>query len=102
MTPDFSMARNEMRRLLSIFAVCLFFTGLAFAEAKHTQDAEGFEPVASDMLQRGESIPASRLIAAAYGFIFVALTVWVGSVAARARRVEEELMALRKKIDPKI
>jgi hypothetical protein len=103
MTPDFSMARNEMRRLLSIFAVCLFFfTGPAFAEAKHTQDTEGFEPVASDMLQRGESIPASRLVAAAYGFIFVAVTVWVGSVAARARRVEEELMALRKKIDPKI
>lgn len=91
-----------MRRLLSLLSLCLLLiAGVAAAQPAPTKDAEGFEPVASDMMQRGETIPGSRLVAAAYGFIFVAVVVWVGSVAARARRVEEELIALRKKIEAK-
>jgi hypothetical protein len=66
-----------------------------------TRDSEGFEPVAGDMMARGETIPANRLVAAAYGFIFATLVVYVAGVAARARRVEEELAALKRKLDEK-
>ena len=64
------------------------------------KDAEGFEPVNGDMMmQRGEFIRADRLVAGAYGFIFAAVVVYVASVAARARRVELEAEALRRKLE---
>ncbi len=50
------------------------------------------------MLQPGETIPASRLVAGAYGFICAAVVVWVGSVARRARRLEDEVDELKKKL----
>jgi len=80
-----------MKRLLMI--LMLWFAPVAFA-----QDKEGWEKVDGSMTAPGESIPASTLVGAAYGFIFVALLVWVASVAARTRRVEEEVQSLREKL----
>ena len=48
---------------------------------------------------RARRIPASRLVAAAYGFICAAVVVWVASVARRARRLEDEVDELKKKIE---
>jgi hypothetical protein len=80
-----------MKRLLAV--LFLLFAAPAFA-----QDKEGWEKVDGSMMAQGESIPASKLVGAAYGFIFIALLVWVGSVAARTRRVEEEVQSLREKL----
>ena len=65
-------------------------------------DKEGFVPVApNEALSAGETLPASNLVGAAYGFILAAMVAWIASVAIRARRVEDELVELRKKIDAK-
>jgi len=61
---------------------------------------EGFEKVDGSM-QKGESIPADRLVGAAYGFILAAFVGFAVSVALRGRRVEEELDALRRKLEGK-
>ena len=84
-----------MKRM--IFIVMLLFGGLVFAQEKKD---DGWEKVDGSMTSAapGETIPASTLVGAAYGFIFVALLVWVGSVASRTRRVEEELESLRAKL----
>jgi hypothetical protein len=75
-----------------------FVGGIATAQEQPKKDDDGFEAVNGDMMQPGETIPASRLVAAAYGFIFVAVLVWVASVAQRSRKLEEEVEALKKKI----
>jgi hypothetical protein len=86
-----------MKRIIAIAFLAFFFGGVALAqEPKKTND--GYEPVNGDMMQPGESIPASRLVAGAYGFICAAVVVWVASVARRARRLEDEVDELKKKI----
>jgi hypothetical protein len=65
----------------------------------NAQKDEGWEKVDGSMTaQPGETIPATALVGGAYGFIFLALVVWVASVAARTRRVEEEVESLRQKL----
>ena len=76
----------------------LFIGGVALAQDAPKKDAEGFVPVNGDMLQPGESIPAARLVAGAYGFICAAVVVWVATVARRARRLEDEVDELKKKL----
>jgi len=89
-----------MKRIVQIalFALFLCGIGMAFAQEGPKKDNEGFEPVNGDMMQPGESIPASRLVGGAYGFICAAVVVWVASVARRARRLEDEVDELKKKI----
>jgi hypothetical protein len=87
-----------MKRIIQIAFFAFFLGGIALAQEGPKKDNEGFEPVNGDMLQPGESIPASRLVGAAYGFICVAIVVWVGSVARRARRLEDEVDELEKKL----
>ncbi len=70
----------------------------ATATAK-TVDAEGYEAVLQGELMVGEQLPANKLVAGAYGFILACLVVWIASVAVRSRKVEEELEALRARID---
>ena len=89
-----------MKRIVQIVMFALVMCGLtlSFAQEGPKKDNEGFEPVNGDMLQPGESIPASRLVGAAYGFICCAVIVWVASVARRARRLEDEVDDLKKKL----
>lgn len=83
---------------LALFAAILGGATLSFAQPK--PDSEGFVPVSpNEQLAPGEVLPASRLVATAYGFILAALVVWVGSVAVRSRKVELELEQLRQKIE---
>lgn len=89
-----------MKRLLQILFVALLLGGVASAQpaAAPQKDAEGFEAVNGDMMQPGETIPAARLVGAAYGFICAAVIVWVASVARRAQRLESEVDELKKKL----
>ena len=80
--------------------VLLALSAPAFAQAPPKQD-DGFEKVDGSMTAPGESIPAANLVAGAYGFIFAAVTIYAASIAARARRVEEEMDELKRKLEKK-
>jgi hypothetical protein len=86
---------------MAVLKTCIVFLLLSFGVARADEpkpDDKGWEPVSSDMMQRGESIPASSLVAGAYGFIFAAVALWVASVVARTRRLEEEMTALERRL----
>jgi hypothetical protein len=87
-----------MKRLMQALFLLCFLGGIATAQEPPKKDAEGYEDVNGDMLQQGETIPGSRLVGAAYGFIFVAVLVWVATVAQRSRKLEDEVEALKKKL----
>ncbi|HWE31174.1 MAG TPA: hypothetical protein VHB97_24375 [Polyangia bacterium] len=90
-----------MKRIIQIAFFALFAwlaSGVALAQDAPKKDGEGWEAVNGDMLQPGESIPAARLVGGAYGFICAAVVVWVASVARRARRLEDEVDELKKKL----
>ena len=95
------MSKKRISQILS----ALFFLGvlgLAVARADEPKkDDDGYEKVDGAMTQNGETIPANRLVAAAYGFIFASVAVWVATVASRSRRVEEEMDELKKKLEAK-
>jgi hypothetical protein len=83
------------------FVFCLLgVVGAARAQAPAAaKDSEGYEAVNGDMMQQGESIPASRLVISAYGFICAAVVVWVATVTRRTKRLEDEVESLRRKLD---
>lgn len=59
---------------------------------------EGFVPV--DQLPKPQdTIPAPRLVAAAYGFVWIAMLVYVWSVRKRLTTVERELQAITRRVD---
>jgi hypothetical protein len=72
----------------------------AFAQ-EPPKDAEGFQKVDGSMMAPGETIPADKLVAGAYGFIFASVVVYAASIAARTRRVEEEMDELKRKLEKK-
>ena len=90
-----------MRTLMLLAALCL--PGLVAADeappAAKTDD--GFEKIDASMMQRGESIPANRLVGAAYGFFLVAFVGYAVSVARRTRRVQDEVEAMTRKLEAK-
>lgn len=90
-----------MKKILLLLAVLVGISVAASARAQPKPDEGGWESVDGSMMQKGESIPASRLVAGAYGFIFAAIVVYVASIAARSRRVEDELDQLRRKLEEK-
>ena len=93
--------KTEMKRIVQIALLATLLVGFAaavLAQEGPKKDNEGFEPVNGDMLAPGESIPAARLVAGAYGFICAAVVVWVATVARRARRLEDEVDELKKKL----
>ncbi len=78
----------------------LLSSSAAFAQKP---DAEGFEtlkPGESAQLA-GESIPASRLVAGAYGFIFASVLLYVVFIARRAPKNDTELRELEQKLNAK-
>jgi CcmD family protein len=62
------------------------------AKAEQPQPPKGF--VAVDEIPPGEQIPAVNLVAAAYGFVWVAMLGYVWSIARRLRQVEAEISDL--------
>ena len=94
-----------MKRILQIVFFALLLGGPALADEPSKPPPAGgddtWQQVNGDMMQPGESIPAVRLVAGAYGFIFAAVVVWVATVATRARKLEDEVEALKKRIQAK-
>ena len=83
-----------MKRLLSACAVTIALLAAAPAagSAAQPQPPKGF--VAVDEIPPGEQIPAINLVAAAYGFVWIAMLGYVWSIARRLRHVESELADL--------
>lgn len=80
------------------------FVSAARAQAPAAKpDSEGFVPEArpADMANAAakEKIPATPLVAGAYGFIWLAVLVYVGTVAARAGRLTREVAVLQHKLN---
>jgi CcmD family protein len=76
--------------------IVVFFIALAVPvagqEAQPPKPPSGF--VAVDEVPPGEQIPAINLVAAAYGFVWVALLAYVWSIGRRVQKVEGELAEL--------
>ena len=64
----------------------------ALAKVEQPQPPKEFVPV--DEVPPGEQIPAINLVAAAYGFVWVAMLGYVWSIARRLGAVETELASL--------
>ena len=60
--------------------------------ASQPQPPKEFVPV--DEVPPGEQIPAINMVAAAYGFVWVAVLGYVWSIAKRLKQVETELADL--------
>ena len=83
-------------RLLRVglcWALLLAATPAVFAQPKPSPDE--FVPVAE--VPESEQIPAIRLVATAYGFIWVVLLGYVWTVGKRLQTVESELDQLQHK-----
>jgi CcmD family protein len=64
----------------------------ALAKEEQPQPPKEFVPV--DEVPPGEQIPAINLVAAAYGFVWLAVLGYVWSLARRLKTVEAELIEL--------
>ncbi len=67
----------------------------SMAHAWQPQPPKEFVPV--DEVPPGEQIPAINMVAAAYGFVWVAVLGYVWSIARRLKTVESELTDLESK-----
>jgi len=77
-------------RLLRVMTMVLVL-GTVPATAQ-PQPPKGFVP--AEEVPASEQIPAINLVAAAYGFVWIAMLGYVWSIARRLRTVESELAAL--------
>jgi hypothetical protein len=105
-----SPSRAGRARRLSFVPACLSF-GLSLwllllpaaglAEGPPPKDTEGFVPESrpANMVPTKEDVPASPLVGAAYGFIWLAVLVFVGTIAARTTRLEGELASLQERLE---
>lgn len=80
--------------------LCFSIAAPAFADevAKAAVDtAGGWQNVTQQdqLIQMGESFRATHLVAAAYGFIWLMVALFVYSVWRRSARLEKEIKALR-------
>ena len=93
------------RILRSIVMMCLLAVPAFAQEAPPSQPAkpptaaaqDGFVPVDAPMTGQ-DTIPAPRLVAIAYGFIWVVLLGYVWSVRSRLARVEREMEAVSRRV----
>ncbi len=69
--------------------------------AKAVPDSEGFVPDSrpANMTNVEEGIPAGPLVATAYGFIWLAVLVFVGLTARRTRQLETEIAQLAERLN---
>ena len=83
------MTRKIRARLaLAAAALCWFAPALAAAQE--------FEKVSGAVR---EELPAGRFVAAAYGFIWIAVVLYVVSIARGIARLRKDLRELKLKID---
>ena len=84
-------------RLLRLFTLLVALgnapaMSLTVHAADQPQPPKEFVPV--DEVPPGEQIPAINIVAAAYGFVWVAVLGYVWSIAKRLKHVEAELADL--------
>jgi CcmD family protein len=80
-------------RLLRVCAVAAVLVAAPLpASARQPEPPKGFVPAES--IPAGEQIPAINLVAAAYGFVWLAVFGYVFSLARRLKTVETELADL--------
>ena len=82
-------------RLIRLFALLIALSGVPAIAAGQPQPPKGFVPV--DEVPPGEQIPAINLVAAAYGFVWLAVLGYVWSLARWLKTVEAELSELESK-----
>ena len=75
-----------------VLLAAALFAAPAVAAASQPQPPKEFVPV--DDVPQGEQIPAINMVAAAYGFVWVAVLGYVWSIARRLKHVESELADL--------
>lgn len=80
-------------RLLRLMTLVLALSAVpAVSHAAQPQPPKEFVPV--DEAPPGEQIPAINLVAAAYGFVWLAVLGYVFSIARRLKSVETDLAKL--------
>jgi len=84
------MHRNRLGRAWLLVIGALAWLAPALVAAQEFQKVSG--PLR-------EELPATPFVAAAYGFIWIAVVLYVVSIARGLGRVREDLGALKKKID---
>ena len=96
---------TTIRRLLAtLLLLCIMaLAGRALADpttppAPPAATEKEWEAVNGAMFDPGESLPASRLVAAAYGFIWVMVAGFVTTVWLRAGKLEGEIADLDRRI----
>jgi CcmD family protein len=81
-----------MRVLRVCAVVAVLFAAPLPTLAMQPEPPKGFVP--ADTIPAGEQIPAINLVAAAYGFVWLAVFGYVFSLAKRLKTVETELADL--------
>lgn len=76
----------------SALAAALLVALPAAVDAGQPQPPKEFVPV--DDIPQGEQIPAINMVAAAYGFVWLAVLGYVWSIGRRLKHVESELADL--------
>lgn len=82
--------RMKIHAFYALLAGALVWSAPALALAQEFEKVSG---------AAREELPAGRFVAAAYGFIWIALLVYVVSIARGLGRVRQDLGALKKKLD---
>ena len=88
-----------MKRLMLIAAAVLCLSMPAFAQSQTPPrpSQDGFVPVDAPA-NANDTIPAPRLVAIAYGFIWVVLFGYLWSVRSRLGRVEREMETVSRRV----
>jgi CcmD family protein len=94
------IAMTTNRKMLRIgFALCValvLFTSGATVRAWQPPPQDGFVPV--EQLGNQEQLPATPLVAAAYGVAWGAVLLYVWTIWRRLTRVERELAEVSRKV----
>lgn len=84
-------------KIRTLVLALLLFAGPAYAQQQPSKPTDEFVPVNAP-INAQDTIPAPRLVAIAYGFIWVVLFGYVWSVRSRLATVERELQTVSKRV----
>ena len=91
-----------MKRLATLIVTLLLLAAPVFGQTAPPKSApsaaqDGFVPVEGP-LNPQDTIPAPRLVAIAYGFIWVVLFGYLWSIRSRLARVEREMETVSRRV----
>jgi CcmD family protein len=93
---------KTLKAMVPAIVAVVMLSGIVSAQppapkATPTAAQDGFVPVDSPIAP-GDAIPAPRLVAVAYGFIWVVLFGYLWSVRSRLARVEREIAVVSRRV----